>query len=90
LDERETAVTAFDATKNTPSMKTTDLDGKTIEVRPIFDAGMTRNVVELTVDGVTVKLSNASIPRFVDSVTMAAFVGEVENVALGSETPVSE
>jgi hypothetical protein len=83
-------MTAFDTTKNTPAMKFADLDGHPITVRPIFDAGMGRNVVELVVNGATVKLSNAAVPKFVDGVTMAAFVGEIENVALADEIPVGE
>ncbi|MBT2541359.1 hypothetical protein J7E99_11725 [Streptomyces sp. ISL-44] len=83
-------MTAFDATKNTPAMKFADLDGHPITVRPIFDAGMGRNVVELVVNGTAVKLSNASVPKFVDGVTMAAVGGEIENVALDADTPVSE
>jgi hypothetical protein len=51
---------------------------------------MGRNVVELVVNGATVKLSNAAVPKFVDGVTMAAFVGEIENVALADEIPVGE
>jgi hypothetical protein len=51
---------------------------------------MGRNVVELVVNGTTVKLSNAAVPKFVDGVTMAAFVGEIENVALADEIPVGE
>jgi hypothetical protein len=83
-------MSAFDTTKNTPAMKFADLDGHPISVRPIFDAGMGRNVVELTVNSTTVKLSNAAVPKFVDGVTMAAFVGEIENVGLGVETPAGE
>jgi hypothetical protein len=90
LEERESNMSAFDTTKNTPAMKFADLDGHPITVRPVFDAGMGRNVVELVVNGTTVKLSNAAVPKFVDGVTMAAFVGEIENVGLNAETPVSE
>jgi hypothetical protein len=83
-------MTAFDATKNPPATKFADLDGQPITVRPIFDAGMGRNVVELVVNGTTVKLSNAAVPKFADVVTIAAYLGEIENVALGAETPASE
>lgn len=78
-------MTAFDSTKNTPAMEFADIDGRTITVRPVFDAGLGRNVVELVVNGATVKLSNAVIPKFTDGVLTAAFIGEYENVALDAE-----
>ena len=83
-------MTAFDATKKTPAMTFADLDGHPITVRPVFDSGMGRNVVELVVNGTAVKLSNAAVPKFVDGVTMAAFCGEIENVALAADTPAAE
>lgn len=80
-------MTAFDATKNPPTMDFADIDGHPVTVRPIHDAGLSRNVVELVVRGTTVRLSNGIVPKFVDGVTMAAFLGEVENVATGNHTP---
>jgi hypothetical protein len=76
--------------EDAPAMKFADLDGHPVTVRPIFDAGMGRNVVELVVNGTAVKLSNAAVPKFVDGVTLAAFLGEIANVAEGVETPAGE
>ncbi|MEV5079271.1 hypothetical protein AB0K74_10705 [Streptomyces sp. NPDC056159] len=81
---------AFDASKNTPTKTFTDLDGKAIDVRPIFDPGMGRNVVELTVNGETVRLSNGTVPSFVKIVNMAALLGEIENVATGNHSTLGE
>jgi hypothetical protein len=80
-------MTAFGASKNTPAKTFTDIDGRAVTVRPLYDAGLGRNVVELVVHGATVRLSNATVPNFVDIVTMAAFLGEIENVATGNHTP---
>jgi len=80
-------MTAFGASKNTPAKSFTDVDGRAVTVRPVHDAGLGRNVVELVVHGATVRLSNATVPNFVDIVTMAAFLGEIENVATGNHTP---
>ncbi len=77
---------AFES-KNTRTMNFTDVDGRPITVRPYYDAGLRRNVVELVVHGATVRLSNGAVPTFVDGVTMAAFVGELENVATGNAAP---
>ncbi|MEU8780027.1 hypothetical protein [Streptomyces sp. NPDC048637] len=80
-------MTAFDAASNPRTMNFTDVDGRPVTVRPIHDAGLGRNVVELVVHGATVRLSNGVVPKFVDGVTMAAFLGEIENVATGNHTP---
>ncbi len=80
-------MTAFDASKNTRTMNFTDIDGRPVTVRPFYDAGLGRNVVELVVHGATVRLSNGIIPKFSDAVTMAAFLGELENVGTGNHTP---
>ncbi|MCP9207774.1 hypothetical protein [Streptomyces cucumeris] len=76
-----------DAFNDAPTMNFADIDGRPIAVRPLRDAGLGRNVVELVVHGATVRLSNAVVPQFVDGVTMAAFLGEIENVATGNHTP---
>ena len=81
---------AFDSSKNVPAMSFPDIDGHPIDVRPLYDAGLGRNVVELAVKDVTVRLSNAMVPHFTDGVTIAAFLGEVENVARGASTPAEE
>ncbi|MEU9975056.1 hypothetical protein [Streptomyces sp. NPDC051014] len=78
---------AFDASKNMPTKNFTDVDGRPVTVRPIYDAGLGRNVVELVVHGATVRLSNGIVPSFVDFVTLAALLGEMENVATGNHTP---
>ncbi|MFJ9423460.1 hypothetical protein [Streptomyces sp. NPDC101249] len=83
-------MTAFDASKNTRAANFTDVDGRPVTVRPIYDAGLGRNVVELVVHGATVRLSNGTVPKFVDMVTMAAFLGEIENVATGNRTPTGK
>lgn len=83
-------MTAFDISKNPPALSFSDLDGHPLTVRPLFDAGMGRNIVELTVNGATVRISNAAVPNFVDGVAMAAYLGEIENAALGAETPDGE
>ncbi|MGW6535187.1 hypothetical protein ACWGBV_03010 [Streptomyces sp. NPDC055051] len=79
-------MTAFDASKNTPAMTFKDTEGRPVTVRPIHDDALGRNVVELVVHGATVRLSNGIVPKFVDGVTCAAFLGEIENVATGNHT----
>jgi hypothetical protein len=80
-------MTAFEPSKNTRSANFTDVDGRAVTVRPIYDAGLGRNVVELVVHGATVRLSNGTVPKFVDIVNVAAYLGEIENVATGNPTP---
>lgn len=74
----------------TDSKTFTDVDGREITVRPVFDAGLNRTVVELNVNGATARLSNGVIPNFVDIVVMAAFLGETANIAEGNPTPAGE
>jgi hypothetical protein len=83
-------VSIFDASNNHPYMNFADIDGREIKVRPLWDAGLGRAVIELVADGTTVRVSNAAVPAFVDGVTMAAFVGEMGNVAQGTPTPAGE
>ncbi|MFC7979547.1 hypothetical protein ACFUT3_30480 [Streptomyces cinereoruber] len=80
-------MTAFDASQNTKPMNFVDTEGRSVTLRPIHDAGLGRNVVELAVHGATVRLSNATVSKFVDGMTWAAFLGEIENVATGNHTP---
>ncbi|WP_326827328.1 hypothetical protein [Streptomyces sp. NBC_01751] len=81
---------AFDPSKNTRSMNFAALDGRTITVRPLWDAGLGRNVVELDVNGTAVSLPNSQVPAFVDAVTIAAFVGELENAGRDNPTPAAQ
>lgn len=81
---------AFHASKNTRPMTFDDLDGRQITVRPLFDADLDRNIVELVIHGATVRLSNGIIPSFTDGLTTAAAVGEIENALLGNPTKLGE
>jgi hypothetical protein len=65
-----------------------DIDGREIKVRPLWDAGLGRTVVELVADGTAVRLSNAAVTHFTNQVLIAAFLGETANVAQGVPTPV--
>jgi hypothetical protein len=78
---------AFGSEK-TRTMTFADVDGRPITLRPVHDSGLGRNVVELVVHGATVRLSNGVIPKFVENVSLAAFLGEIDNVAQGRPTPV--
>jgi hypothetical protein len=62
----------------------TDVDGREVTVRPVYDAGMARTVVELVVHGATVRLSPGIIADFSDTVLMAALCGELVNIASGN------
>jgi hypothetical protein len=82
-------VTAFDP-ETTTTAKFSDVDGRPVTVRPVYDRGLGRNLVELTANGTTVRLSNGIIPSFSDTVIQAAFLGEVENHAKGVPTRLGE
>jgi len=79
-------MTAF-RSEDTRTLNFTDVDGRPVSVRPIYDSGLGRNVIELVVHGATVRLSNGIVPKFVDGVTTAAFLGELDNVTTGNPTP---
>ncbi|MGW0920421.1 hypothetical protein ACWD3J_15555 [Streptomyces sp. NPDC002755] len=79
---------------STPAKTFIDLQGQDVAIRPVWDESEGRVVVELTVNGgdpaefggVTLRLSNALVPGFVDFTTIAAFLAETANVAEGNPT----
>ncbi|MEU9058977.1 hypothetical protein AB0D13_08910 [Streptomyces sp. NPDC048430] len=81
---------AFAASKNTRAMEFADIDGRPVTVRPYYDAGLARNVVELVVHGATVRLSGGVIPSFTEGLSMAALLGEIENVITGNPTALGK
>lgn len=78
------------STDTTPTANFTDVDGRAITVRPVHDAGLGRVVIELVVHGATVRLSNAVIPKFTDTILTAALLGETSNLAEGNPTPLEK
>lgn len=81
-------MTAFDSSNGVPTLDFADLDGHPIGIRPLYDGGMGRNVVELVVNGATVRISNATIPALMKGFQMAAYLGELDNIQRGTETPM--
>ncbi|MFF1739631.1 hypothetical protein [Streptomyces mirabilis] len=68
----------------------TDVDGRAVTIRPVYDNGLGRVVVELAVYGSTVRLSNGIIPKFSDTVVQAALLGEITNLADGNPSTAGE
>ncbi|MEU3618813.1 hypothetical protein ABZ725_41795 [Streptomyces sp. NPDC006872] len=82
---------AFDAAK-TNAKTFIDLDGQDVNVRPVWEEGEQRVVVELQINGrewgetesATIRLSPGIIPQFTDAILWAALFGELANVASGN------
>jgi hypothetical protein len=88
---------AFNAA-TTPAKTFIDLDGQDVNVRPVWEEGEKRVVVELEINGgawgetgsATIRLSPGIIPQFVDTVTWAALLGEMANLAAGNPSTPGE
>jgi hypothetical protein len=82
-------MTAFNS-DSTPAREFTDVDGRTVTVRPVRDDGLGRVLLELTVNGSTARLSLGLIPQFSDTVLLASAFGEISNVAEGNPSPIGK
>jgi hypothetical protein len=80
---------AFNA-DSTPAKSFTDVDGRAVTVRPVYDSGLNRTVVELVVHGATVRLSPGVIPGLSDIIVMAAALAEVNNLVDGNPSKLGE
>lgn len=66
---------------NTLAKTFIDIDGQAVSLRPVYDSGLRRTVVELKVGEKTAKLSTGAIPDFTDFVLIAAVLAETANLA---------
>ncbi|MGV9815777.1 hypothetical protein ACWDTQ_28190 [Streptomyces cellulosae] len=79
-------MTAFNANE-TVTANFTDVDGRALTIRPVFDAGLNRVVTEISIAGTTAKFSHAILPKLTDTLLQAGLLGEIANLSEGNPTP---